>query len=192
MPAPPSDDSQPRYFKSPAELRRWLRKHHANADELLVGLHKVGRAAAGLSWPESVDEALCVGWIDGVRRRVDEDRYCIRFTPRRQRSIWSAVNVRRARALIAAGRMQPAGRATFDARQERRTAVYSYERAPAVLPAPLAREFRRQQKAWAFFAAQAPSYCQKCLAWVAGAKQVATRDRRLQRLIAASAAKRRL
>lgn len=174
-------------------MRHWLRGHHRAAAELLVGFHKrhLG-AAAGLSWPEAVDEALCVGWIDGVRRRVDEDRYCIRFTPRRSRSLWSAVNVRRAQALIAAGRMLPAGLAAFAAREERRTAVYSYEKPFAVLEADMERAFRRARAAWTFFAAQAPSYRKKCLGWVVRAQQEATRQRRLQRLIAASASQRRL
>jgi len=185
-------DAAARYFRSPSELRAWFRRHHASARVLIVGFVKRRTGRSGLSWPQAVDEALCVGWIDGVRHRVDAERYRIRFTPRRPRSLWSAVNVRRARALSAAGRMLPAGLAAFAAREERRTAVYSYEQPLAVLEAKLERAFRRERAAWKYFAAQAPSYRKKCLGWVARAKQEATRQRRLQRLIAASAAQRRL
>jgi len=180
------------YFATPAELRRWFRQHHAAATELLVGFHKRGSGVPSVTWPESVDEALCVGWIDGVRRRVDDQRYCIRFSPRRARSIWSAVNLRRAAALIEEGRMQPAGRKAFAARQEKRSVIYAYEQAPAALDPALARKFRQKKEAWAFFEQQAPSYRQKCLWWVASAKQEATRLARLQKLMTASGEKRRL
>lgn len=188
----PPEASKARYFASPAELRAWLRKHHAAAAELLVGFHKRGSGAPSITWPEAVDEALCVGWIDGVRRRVDEHRYVIRFTPRRPRSIWSAVNVRRAGELVKEKRMRPAGLAAFAARTEQRSVIYSYEQAPAKLDASHARRFRQNPPAWVFFSAQPPSYRQKCLWWVASAKQEVTRLKRLQRLIAASARQRRL
>lgn len=181
-----------RYFATPAELRQWLRKHHAQAAELLVGFHKRASGTPTITWPEAVDEALCVGWIDGVRRRVDETRYVIRFSPRRPRSIWSAVNIRRAGELVKEKRMRPAGLKAYAAREERRSAVYSYEQKPAAFDAALTQIFRRERTAWTFFQAQPRHYRQKCLWWVAGAKQEATRLRRLRKLIAISAAKSRI
>jgi len=118
---------EPTFFATPAGFRDWLEVHHADAPELLVGYYKKGSGRASMTWPESVDEALCFGWIDGIRRRIDDERYSIRFTPRRARSVWSAVNIRRAGELIAEGRMTPAGLAAFEARDEARSAIYSYE-----------------------------------------------------------------
>ena len=179
----------PTFFATPAEFGRWLARHHADVAELWVGFHKKGTGTPSITWPESVDEALCVGWIDGVRRSLDEARYVIRFTPRRAGSIWSAVNVRRAQALIADGRMQPAGLAAFEARSAAKTAVYSFERKEeARLEPPEERTFRRERAAWRNFQAMPPGYRRTALHWVVSARRAETRARRLATLIADSAA----
>jgi uncharacterized protein YdeI (YjbR/CyaY-like superfamily) len=181
---PPSTEAT--YFSSPEEWRRWLARHHATARELLVGFYKAGTGHPTMTWPQSVDEALCHGWIDGVRRRVDEERYTIRFTPRTATSTWSAVNIRRMAELEAEGRVQPAGRAAFARRQERRSGVYSYEQRPEAFPEPYASALRRKAKAWAFFERQPPSYRRAVIWWVISARQEATREKRLAELIADS------
>ena len=177
------------YFDSPAAFRRWLEAHHASAGELLVGYHKTHTGRPSLTWPESVDEALCVGWIDGIRRRVDDDRYTIRFTPRRRHSIWSLVNIRRVAVLTADGRMQPPGLRAFEARRDERTGVYSFERSePAALSEVDERRFRKNRTAWAFFQAQPPGYRRTAMHWVTSANRAETRETRLAALIADSAA----
>ena len=183
---------RPVYFESPAAFRAWLEKHHSTEKELLVGFHKKGTGVPSMTWPESVDEALCFGWIDGVRRRVDDARYTIRFTPRRKGSIWSRINIARVRELIGEGRMTPAGTTAFEARDEKRTAVYAYENRPQALAAPYEKELRRNAKAWAFFTALPPAFRRLMAFYVMSAKQEETRRRRLARLIEASAAGRRL
>jgi uncharacterized protein YdeI (YjbR/CyaY-like superfamily) len=184
---------EPIFFESPAAFRAWLEEHHASATELLVGMHKAGSGQPGMSWPESVDEALCFGWIDGVRRRIDDERYTIRFAPRRQGSIWSKVNIVKAAAQIARGRMKPAGLAAFEAREKERSGVYSFEREqPAELAPNELRVFQANRKAWAFFESVAPSYRRVVLHWVVSAKLAATRARRLAQLIEACAEARKL
>jgi uncharacterized protein YdeI (YjbR/CyaY-like superfamily) len=175
------------YFASAAEFRRWLQRHHARATALRVGFYKVSQGRASLSWPQSVDEALCFGWIDGVRRRVDAERYTIRFSPRRPGSIWSAVNIRRAAALRRAGRLRPAGERAFAERRPNRSGRYSYEQRPAGLPAPYAGLLRRDAAARAFFERQIPSYRRAATWWVLSARREQTRQRRLQTLIERSA-----
>ncbi|MCQ4165662.1 YdeI/OmpD-associated family protein [Tahibacter sp. P2K] len=172
------------YFRTPDEFRRWLQRHHASATELWVGYHKAGTGEPSMTWPQSVDQALCYGWIDGRRQRVDEQRYRIRFTPRKPGSIWSTVNIRRMGELEKAGLVQPAGRAAFAARRAEKTAVYSYEvRREALEPAQRAR-LDQHPAAAAFFDAQNASYRRACCNWVSGAKQESTRERRLDSLIA--------
>jgi uncharacterized protein YdeI (YjbR/CyaY-like superfamily) len=184
---------EPLYFESPAAWRRWLTRHHADTDELWVGFHKRATGRPSLTWPESVDEALCFGWIDGLRKRVDAERYKIRFTPRRPGSIWSAVNIRRVGELTKSKRMRAAGVRAFKARLEAKTAIYSFEqREKATLPPAYAKKFKENDAAWRFFSAQAPSY-QRIGAWfVISAKQEPTRMRRLDVLIRESALGRRL
>lgn len=183
----------PTYFATPAEFRRWLTRHHKAATELLVGFHKKATGTPSITWPESVDEALCVGWIDGVRRRVDDARYSIRFSPRRAKSIWSAINIARVKVLVAKGRMRPAGLAAFERRDEKKSRIYAYEQVKkATFDAAQLRALKADKAAWDFFQAQAPSYRQLCSYYVTSAKQEATRERRLERLIAESAAGRRL
>jgi uncharacterized protein YdeI (YjbR/CyaY-like superfamily) len=172
------------FFESAAALRRWLEAHHASEAELLVGFFKRGSGRPSLTWPESVDEALCFGWIDGIRRTVDEERYTIRFTPRRPGSNWSAVNLKRVPQLEALGRMADAGRAAFAKRSEAKSAIYSYENKPEDLPPDDQKRFRANKKAWKFFSEQPPGYRRTALYWVLSAKK--------EELIADSAAGRRL
>ncbi len=179
---------RPTFFATPAKWRAWLVKHHATAGELWVGFHKKGSGTPSITWPESVDEALCFGWIDGLRRSLDADRYVIRFTPRRSTSTWSAVNIRRVAELEASGRMRRAGRDAFAARRENRTGIYAYERRPLDLPAEFAAPLRANRAAWAYWQGATPSYRKSVAWWIVSAKQAATRQRRLAQLIADSAA----
>ena len=180
-------------FERPEDFRRWLERHHDTEPELWVGYFKKASGRASMTWPESVDEALCFGWIDGIRKRIDDDRYMIRFTPRRVGSVWSAVNIGRVAALTAEGRMRPAGLEAFEARREDRSGIYSYEqRHEAAFPAEIEARFRAEKKAWAWFEAQPKGYRQNTIRWVMTAKREETRERRLATLIADSAAGRRI
>ena len=178
----------PVFFKTPAAFRRWLAAHHDTETELWVGYYRKDTGKASITWPESVDEALCYGWIDGIRKRVDDESYMNRFTPRRPRSMWSAINARRARALIAEGRMQPAGLKAFEARLQDRSGLYSFRTRPESLPAELVRAFRRNRAAWAFYQSQPASYRRAANAWVLGAKRDETRQKRFHSLVDHSAA----
>ncbi len=180
------------YFKSPSDLRKWFETHHASTKELWVGYHKKGAGNPSITWPESVDEALCVGWIDGVRKSVDESRYTIRFSPRKASSIWSAVNMKRAEVLIAEGRMRPTGLKAFEARRENRSGIYAYEQRPLSLDEPYEKKLRQNKAAWVFFQAQPPSYRKTLAWWVLSAKKEETRLTRLAKLIEVSARGRRL
>ena len=177
-----------KHFKDPEAFRVWLAKHHANAKELWVGYYKKSTGRPSITWPESVDEALCFGWIDGLRKGVDEASFTIRFTPRRTGSIWSAVNTRRAQALIKSGAMQPAGLAAFKVRKANRSGIYSFEQRTVDLVARYAKVFRQNRTAWAFHQAQPASYRKAANWWVVSAKQEATRLARLEKLMAHSAA----
>jgi uncharacterized protein YdeI (YjbR/CyaY-like superfamily) len=181
-----------KFFKSAAEFRAWLEKHHATAGELWVGFYKKDSGRASVTWPESVDEALCFGWIDGIRKGVDEVSYKIRFTPRRPRSIWSAVNIGRVGELTRQGRMRPAGDEAFRARTEDRSGIYAYEQREPELVEPYGGKLRRNKAAWKFFEAQAASYRKAASWWVLSAKKEETRLRRLEKLIEDSAAGRTL
>lgn len=192
MPRAARPMARPTFFATPRLLAAWFAKHHATATELLVGFHRKESGRLSVTWPESVDEALCVGWIDGVRRRRDATSYTIRFTPRRPGSVWSAINIRKAEALIREGRMRPEGLKAFEARRENRSGIYAYEQRPRELPEPYAGRFRKQKAAWAFFEAQPPSYRRTLTWYVISAKQEETRTARLERLIAASAKGKRL
>lgn len=180
--------SKPRFFPTPSAWRAWLEENHAEAQELWVGLYKRDSGKPSITWPEAVDGALCFGWIDGVRKSVDTISYKIRFTPRKPRSIWSAINVKRATELSALGLMHPAGLAAFQKRDEKRSAIYSYEqRKTAKLPATYERLFRANSAAWRFFQAQAPWYRRTSSFWVISAKKEETRRKRLASLIEDSA-----
>jgi uncharacterized protein YdeI (YjbR/CyaY-like superfamily) len=175
------------FFEEPAELRRWLVLHHENATELQVGFYKKGSGRPSITYQEALDEALCFGWIDGVRRGLDADSYTIRFTPRRKNSFWSQVNIKRATELAALGLMHQAGLAAFEQRDEERTAQYSYERSSHALDEAYERTFQANPSAWAFFQSQAPSYRRAATWWIMSAKKDETRQRRLATLIEASA-----
>jgi uncharacterized protein YdeI (YjbR/CyaY-like superfamily) len=175
--------SQPKFFRTGAEFRQWLRQHHASAAELLVGFYKTGSGKPSMTWPESVDEALSFGWIDGIRRRVDDQSYTIRFTPRRPGSIWSSKNIKQVAVLIEAKRMMPSGLKAFEARKENKSGVYSYEKRPAELIEPYASLLKRNAAARNFFEQQAPSYRRAATWWVISAKQEETRARRTKTLI---------
>jgi uncharacterized protein YdeI (YjbR/CyaY-like superfamily) len=171
------------YFKTPADFRTWLKANHKKAAELWVGFYKKGSGHPSITWPESVDEALCVGWIDGIRKTVDADRYTIRFTPRRPGSIWSAVNIRRMKALTDEKRVLPLGEQAFAARKENRSGIYAYEQRREQLEEPYASMLKKRRKASAFFDAQPPGY-RKVIGWyIVSAKTEETRLKRLKILI---------
>jgi uncharacterized protein YdeI (YjbR/CyaY-like superfamily) len=179
---------KPRFFATPEKFRVWLAKNHGKAPELLVGFHKRATGKPSIDWPQSVDEALCFGWIDGVRRSLGEVSYTIRFTPRRATSIWSSVNIRRIKALTKSGRMMPAGIAAFERRSRKRSAIYAYEqRATAKLAPAEIRTFKANAAAWKFFSEVAPWYRHRVLYWITSARKPETRKSRLARLIALSA-----
>jgi uncharacterized protein YdeI (YjbR/CyaY-like superfamily) len=182
----------PIFFAAPEDFRDWLERHHGSATELWVGFHKVHTGKPSLTWPQSVDEALCYGWIDGVRKSLGADGYMIRFTPRRPTSIWSAVNLKRVPELVAEGRMRPAGLAAYERRDDAKSAVYAYENRPKAFDAESERAFRARKKAWAFFEAQPPYYRRVVVYWVMEAKRPETRAKRLTTLIECSARGERL
>lgn len=180
------------YFRTPADLRKWFAKHHETETELHAGYYKKDSGRRSITWPESVAEALCFGWIDGIRRNVDEESYTIRFTPRKRTSIWSSINIKLAQDLIEQGLMQPAGLAAFEARRENKSGIYSYEQRSADLPEPYLSQLKKHKAAWKFFEAQPPGYRKQINWWITSAKQEETRLKRLEKLIAESAAGRRL
>lgn len=177
----------PEFFPTAAQFRAWLEANHQTETELLVGFYKTGSGKPSITWPESVDQALCFGWIDGVRRSLGDDAYTIRFTPRRPNSIWSAVNVAKVAELERQGLMRPAGLAAFERRSAQRTGVYSFERdEPATLTAEQEAAFRAVPEAWEYFNARPPGYRRTAIHFVVSAKRPETRARRLERLIADS------
>jgi uncharacterized protein YdeI (YjbR/CyaY-like superfamily) len=177
----------PKFFRTPADFRTWLEEHHSSAQELLVGFYKRESAKPSMTWHESVGEALCFGWIDGVRRRVDALSYTIRFTPRKRGSVWSTVNIERAKALAAEGRMRPAGLKAFEARRLNKSGVYSYEQRPEGLVPPYTNMLGKHPAAKKFFDGQPPYYRRAASWWVISAKQEETRLRRAKTLIGLSA-----
>jgi uncharacterized protein YdeI (YjbR/CyaY-like superfamily) len=175
------------FFRSPSDLRKWFEKNAAKAQELWVGYYKKNSGKPSITWSESVDEALCFGWIDGIRQSVDGQSYKIRFTPRKPYSIWSNVNIKRAQALVADGRMTPAGLEAFEARKENKSGIYSYEQRGEQLPAPYLGILKKDKAAWEFFQKQPPWYRKAANWWVISAKQEETRKKRLESLIEHSA-----
>jgi len=176
----------PVFFANTTEFRKWLEANHMTEPEVLAGYYKVSTKKPTMTWSDSVDEALCFGWIDGVRRNVDTESYCIRFTPRNPKSNWSAVNIKKVDELIAQGRMTAAGLVAFEKRTDNRSAIYSYENQPEKLDDCLETRFRENAKAWNFFSSQAPSYKKMGIYWVMSARQETTRINRLDKLIKAS------
>jgi uncharacterized protein YdeI (YjbR/CyaY-like superfamily) len=188
-----STSDEPRFFASPAEFRAWLEANHDQRRELLVGFYKKGSGRPSMTWSESVDEALCFGWIDGVRRSLDAERYTIRFTPRKPASIWSNVNIAKVEMLLNEDRMRPAGLAAWERRDPEKSGIYAFERqTPAEFDAELERRFRRERGAWTFFQKQPPGYRRLATHYVTSAKRPETRERRLTVLIEHSAKGERL
>jgi uncharacterized protein YdeI (YjbR/CyaY-like superfamily) len=181
------------FFETPDDFRAWLERHHESESELLVGFYRKATGKPSITWPESVAEALCFGWIDGVRRGIDGDSYSIRFTPRKPTSNWSRVNIDKVAELAEQGRMRPAGVAAFERRTEARSAIYAYEqRRAAAFDPDQEREFRANPAAWEFFQSQPAGYRQTATHWVVTAKREETRRKRLATLIDDSANARRL
>ena len=183
---------KPRFFETPAKFRDWLEKNHDKEDALLVGFYKRDSGRPSITWPESVDAALCFGWIDGVRKNIDEVSYTIRFSRRRPRSIWSAINIAKVKELIKQGLMHPAGLAAWEKRDEKKSAIYSYERATSSFSAAFEKRFRANKAAWKFFSEQPPGYRKQMTYYVVSAKKEETRAKRLEKLIDASAKRKRL
>jgi uncharacterized protein YdeI (YjbR/CyaY-like superfamily) len=216
---------KPTFFASQDEFRKWLEKNHETANELLVGFWKVGTGKPSMTWSESVDQALCFGWIDGVRKRYFPDQdtttpsaetaatphhpagktgtpplkgvelseaYTIRFTPRRAKSVWSAINIAKVEELTKKGLMRPAGHAAYAKKDDKRAVIYAYENRPREFEPEYEKRFKKNKKAWEFFRSQAPSYQRTLIYWVMSAKQEATRNSRLEKLIEASKNKNRL
>ena len=178
---------EPRFFRTSSEFRAWLENHHATTAELWVGFYKKASGKGGIGYLEAVDAALCYGWIDGIKKRVDEVSYTHRFTPRRRGSIWSAINMRRVGELRSRGLMAAAGLKAFARREEKKTAIYTYENPSARLAPAFERAWKANRKAWAFFNAQPAGYQRLAKGWIMGAKRDETRRRRLEILIDASA-----
>lgn len=185
-------DAKPTFFAGQSDFRKWLEKNHNTATELVVGFYKVGSGKPSMTWPESVDQALCFGWIDGVRRSINSDSYQIRFTPRKPTSIWSAINIAKVEKLANDGLMRPAGIAAFKLRKAENSKIYSFESAAKQLDATLEKQFRADEKAWEFFTSQAPSYQKTIIHWIMTAKQQTTRQSRLEKTIAQSHMQKRL
>jgi uncharacterized protein YdeI (YjbR/CyaY-like superfamily) len=183
---------KPTYFATAAEFRDWLKEHHDTADELWMGVYKKGSGIPSITWSEAVDEALCYGWVDSIRKGIDQKRYMNRFTPRKPDSNWSEVNMRRVEELIGQRRMRAPGLKAYRARTPRKAGTYSYEqRYDVKLPPAFERTFRASKEAWAWFQAQPPGYRSMTLYWVMSAKRPETRERRLATLIEDSAKGRR-
>lgn len=182
--AKPTD---PLYFATPKAFRAWLKTHHAKATELLVGFYKRDSGHPSITWPESVDEALSFGWIDGVRKSLGAEAYTIRFTPRRTGSIWSAVNIARVAVLEAEGRMTTAGRKAFEARTEARSGIYAFEQKDVTLAPAYEKKIKANKAAWTDLQSRPAWYRKQVTWWVMSAKQEATRERRLEKLIAGHA-----
>jgi uncharacterized protein YdeI (YjbR/CyaY-like superfamily) len=176
------------FFSKQSDFRKWLAKKHQKETELLVGFYKVDSGKPSMTWSQSVDEALCFGWIDGVRTSIDKDSYQIRFTPRKPTSIWSAINIKKIEALTKQGLMLPAGLASFENRKEHKSKIYSYENEEVKFSAAFEKQFKANKKAWDYFQTLAASYKKPSTNWVMSAKQEATQQKRLAELIADSEA----
>lgn len=183
---------QATFFATATEFRKWLEKNHKKETELIVGFYKVGSGKASITWSQSVDQALCFGWIDGVRKSIDEESYCIRFTPRRNNSIWSVINIKKVEELTKAGLMKPEGEKAFSFRTEDKSQIYSHEKEPAILDTHYEKQFKQHKKAWDFFSKQTPSYKKVMIHWIMSAKQEKTRQARLEKTIQESEQQKRV
>jgi uncharacterized protein YdeI (YjbR/CyaY-like superfamily) len=184
--------ASPTFFKTQADWHKWLRKHHATETELVVGFYKKATGKPSIDWKQSVDEALCFGWIDGIRRGLNDEIYTIRFTPRKKRSIWSAINIKRAKELIELGLMQPAGLKVFNERDEAKTDLYSFEQANIAFTPTQEKKFKANKTAWKNFQLMPQSYRKPATWWVISAKQETTKEKRLKTLIDDSEAGRKI
>lgn len=182
----------PTFFATQEDFRKWLTKHHKKETELVVGYYKVDSGKPSMTWSQSVDQALCFGWIDGVRRSIDDKSYCIRFTPRRPTSIWSDINIKKIEELTKSGLMTPEGKKAFALRQENKSRIYSHEKEPEVLTPDLEKQFKKNKAAWNYFMEQAPSYKKVMMHWIMSAKQEKTRLSRLKKMITQSALQKRV
>lgn len=180
------------FFKTQDDFRKWLESHHEKETELIVGFYKVDSGKPSMSWSQSVDQALCFGWIDGVRKSIDKESYCIRFTPRRNSSNWSAINIKKIEKLTKAGLMKPAGIKAYSLRKENKSEIYSYENDTTFLDSIYESQFRENKKAWDFFMKQAPSYRKAITHWIMGAMQEKTRQSRLEKTIKVSEQQKRV
>jgi uncharacterized protein YdeI (YjbR/CyaY-like superfamily) len=176
------------FFPTQKDLRKWFEKNHKKEKELWAGFYKVSSGKPSITWSQSVDEAICFGWIDGIRKSVDEESYCIRFTPRNPKSNWSAINIKKAKALIEFGQIKPEGLRLFNLRNEEKSKVYSYENAAVEFEKSFEKKFKANKNAWKYFQSAPPSYRKVTTRWVMSAKQEATRLKRLNELIIDSAA----
>lgn len=172
-----------KFFPTQFDFRQWLEENHDKETELLVGFYKVGSGKPSMTWSEAVDQALCFGWIDGVRKSIDSESYSNRFTPRRPNSNWSAVNIKKIEDLTAKSLMKPAGIAAFEKRREDKSRIYAYENKPTEFPEEFEKLFRKNEKAWEFFEKQPNGYRRTIMYWVLSAKQEATQKNRLEKLI---------
>lgn len=188
----PMDSMQPTFFSNSKDFRKWFEKNHQKAKELLVGFYKVTSGKKSITWPESVDEAICFGWIDGVRKSIDSESYFIRFTPRKPGSIWSAINIKKVEELTKKGLMYHAGHMAFSKRQEKKSAIYSYEKEPETLSPEFLKKLKANKKAWKYFQSMAPSYQRTCVHWIMTAKQEITKTKRLDELIKDSGLERKI
>ena len=178
---------KPKFFSTPAEFREWLEQNHDKESELMIGFHRKASGKKSITYAEALDEALCFGWIDGVRKKLNETSYVQRFTPRKPRSIWSLVNVDHVERLIRERRMQPAGLAAYNRRTPERTGIYAFENRPQELSPAYEKKFRQNKRAWKFFEEQAPYYKKLTIFRIMTAKKEETQIRRLDELIECSA-----
>lgn len=185
-------DTAPQFFATQDDFRKWLEEHHDKATELVVGFYKVGTGKPSMTWSQSVDQAICFGWIDGIRKSIDHESYLIRFTPRNPKSIWSAVNIKKVEELTRQGLMTPTGLAAFNKRDEKKSAIYSYERDNYALSEAFEALFKANARAWEYFQSMPASYRRPSILWVMSAKQETTRVKRLNELIRDSEAGRKI
>ncbi len=187
-----NDSVKPTFFKTQSSFRKWFEKNHEKEKELLVGFYKVKSGKQSITWSQSVDEAVCFGWIDGIRKSIDDESYCIRFTPRKPKSIWSAVNIKKVEELSKQGLMHVSGLDAFAKREEKKSGIYSYEKEPSVLSDDFLKKFESNKKAWKFFRSMARSYQNTAIHWVMNAKQEITKSKRLEELIKDSEAEEKI
>jgi uncharacterized protein YdeI (YjbR/CyaY-like superfamily) len=183
-----SNLSKATFFSNQSAFRKWFEKNHDKEKELVVGFYKVSTGKPSITWSQAVDEALCFGWIDGIRKSIDHESYCIRFTQRKPKSIWSAINIKKVEELTRLGAMHPAGLIAYSKRQENKSGIYSYEKEAATLSNNFLKKFKANKEAWKFFQSMAPSYQRTAIHWVMDAKQEVTKVKRLDELIRDSGA----